>query len=70
MKSNLSTVAVNSGYKLIQSVGDAKSSNRKNLFNRFSSKRIDNGRTVYAEKGSTREVWKDGQYIGQYQYAE
>ena len=26
--------------------------------------------TVYAQSGKFRQVWKHGQYIGQYQYAE
>lgn len=26
--------------------------------------------TVYAQKGMFRQVWKYGQYIGQYQYTE
>lgn len=65
MDDNFSRVAEAEGFELIQSVGDAKANPPEN-----DGKRIDDGRTVYAQNGKYRQAWTDGQYKGQYQYAE
>ena len=31
---------------------------------------VGDNRTVYVQRGNYRQVWVDGSYIGQYQYAE
>ena len=65
MKNLVSSIVKALGYRLVQSVGDAKANPPAN-----DGKRIDNGRTVYAQNGNTRQVWTDGQYDGQYKFAE